>query len=44
MAEFNAAAIRPTRLRRFGDTIYPGGGEELIRQMDDVKAGRRLEF
>lgn len=44
MAEFNAAAIRPNRLQRFGDTIYPGGGEELIRQMDNVIAGRRIEF
>ena len=44
MVEFNAAAICLARLNRFGERIYPGGGEELLQQIENIKAGRRIEF
>jgi hypothetical protein len=40
----NLSAIRVTRLRQLGERVYPGGGEEIIRLLEDAKAGRRLEF
>jgi hypothetical protein len=44
MVEKNQSAIRLPRLRRLGERVYPGGGAEIIRLVDDAKAGRRMEF
>jgi hypothetical protein len=44
MVEKNPSAIRPARLRQLGERVYPGGGTEIIRLMEEAKAGRRIEF
>lgn len=31
------------RLRQLGEAVYAGGGEHLLKQVDDVLAGRRLK-
>jgi hypothetical protein len=40
----NHSAIRATQLRRLGERVYHGGGEGIIRLLEEAKAGRRLEF
>jgi hypothetical protein len=44
MVQHNSAAINRVKLRRLGDKVYPGGGEEVVRMMEDAKAGRHLQF
>lgn len=44
VVEKNLSAIRVARLRHLGERVYPGGGEEILRLVEDAKAGRRLEF
>jgi hypothetical protein len=44
IVEKNLSAIRQPRLRRLGERVYQGGGAEIIRLVEDAKAGRRLEF
>ena len=44
MVEHNSSAIRPTRLRQLGESVYQGGGERIIQFVEDAKAGRRIEF
>jgi hypothetical protein len=34
--------LDPEKLRRLGETVYPGGGDEVVKLVEDVKAGRRL--
>lgn len=38
----NYADIALDRLRRLGDAVYAGGGQELVRFVEDVKAGKPL--
>jgi hypothetical protein len=40
----NHASIDFERLRELGDAVYPGGGEEIARFVEDVKAGRMLRL
>ncbi len=40
----NVSAIRKTRLRQLGEKVYPGGGAEITGLVEDIKAGRRIEF
>lgn len=40
----NLPAIRQARLRRLGERVYPGRGAEIIGLVEDIKAGRRIEF
>lgn len=40
----NLSAIRLTRLRQLGERVYRGGGTELTQLVEDIKAGRRIEF
>src|SRR5487761_573721 len=40
----NHAKIDFDRLRQLGDCVYAGGGEELARFIEDVKAGRMLRL
>jgi hypothetical protein len=40
----NLPAIRRPRLRRLGERVYPGGGAEIVGLVEDIKAGRRIEF
>ncbi|HEV3339585.1 MAG TPA: hypothetical protein VG125_04495 [Pirellulales bacterium] len=44
MALRNRARINVERLRELGDAVYPDGGQELERFVDDVLAGRRLRL
>ncbi len=44
MVQTNYSAIRRTRLKLLGKRIYPDGGAEILRLVDDAMAGRRLEF
>lgn len=44
MVEANESAIRPAALKALGERVYPGGGEEIMRLLEDARAGRRLEF
>ena len=40
----NMSAIRQARLERLGERVYPGGGAEITGLVEDIKAGRRIEF
>jgi hypothetical protein len=40
----NKARINAERLRELGDAVYPGGGQELARFVDDAIAGRMLRL
>jgi hypothetical protein len=40
----NHANVDFKRLRHLGDAVYPGGGEDLARFVEDVKAGRMLRL
>lgn len=44
MVEKNSSAIRLPHLKRLGERVHPGGGEEILQLVEDAKAGRRLEF
>ena len=40
----NHASVDFERLRQLGDAVYTGGGDELARFVEDVKAGRMLRL
>ncbi len=42
IVEANPKSINLERLRRLGDKVYDGGGAEILRLVDDVRAGRGL--
>jgi hypothetical protein len=42
MVRRNYDSIDRARLQRLGEAVYPGGGEEVARMIEDVKAGRPL--
>jgi hypothetical protein len=44
MVRRNHAKINFERLGQLGDAVYPGGGEEVIRFVADVQAGRTLKL
>jgi hypothetical protein len=44
IVEANGARIRVEKLKTLGDLVYVGGGEEILKLVEDVSAGRRLEF
>ena len=39
-----AKKVAAGRLRQLGETVDQGGGEELARMVEDVKAGRPLRL
>jgi hypothetical protein len=43
MARHNPA-INEGLLRELGELVYPGGGVDLVRYVEDVRAGRKLEI
>jgi predicted RNase H-like nuclease len=44
MVRRNQHEIDFDRLRNLGDAVYPGGGDEIVRFVDDIKAGRMLRL
>lgn len=40
----NSTSIHRAKLRKLGDLIYPQGGDEILKLVDDALAGRRLDF
>jgi hypothetical protein len=40
----NKTSIRRAKLKSLGDLVYPQGGSELLKLVDDALAGRRLSF
>jgi hypothetical protein len=40
----NNPQIDLDRLAKFGELVYPGGGEEIVEMVRRVRAGKRLEF
>ena len=44
VVENNAAAINMAKLKKLGDSVYPGGGAELVQYVEDVKAGRDIKI
>jgi hypothetical protein len=44
IVQHNYDEIDRRKLRRFGELVYPGGGSELLRFVEDAKAGRKLQI
>lgn len=44
MVKRNHERLDRERLRQLGEAVYQGGGEHLLKQVDDVLAGRRLKI
>lgn len=44
MVKNNFKSIGRNQLRRLAEKVYRGGGDEIIQMIDDLKAGRRIEF
>ena len=42
MIRENGAKLDVKKLRRFGNLVYKGGGDEIMRYFEDAKAGRTL--
>lgn len=42
MVRTNQAKIDIKKLRQLGETVYTGGGAEVVKYVEDVKAGRSL--
>ncbi len=43
IVEFNKDAIDRTKLKKLGDLVYPNGGRELLKLVDDTLAGRNIQ-
>lgn len=44
MVKRNHAQLNRDRLRRLGESIFAEGGEQVLKMVDDVMAGRRLKI
>jgi hypothetical protein len=44
MVQANSGAIDRQKLRRLAEKVYKGGGDGIIKMIDDLQAGRRIEF
>ncbi len=44
MVKKNQSAIHLRRLRRLGELVCLGGGTEIVELVENIKAGRRIEF
>ncbi len=44
VVETNLAAIDQKKLRRLAEKVYRGGGKKILQLVDDVEAGRRINF
>ncbi len=43
IVDFNRDAIDRKKLAKLGDRVYPNGGQELLRLVDDTLAGRTIQ-
>ena len=44
MARHNHDRIARTKLRRLGEKVSAGGGAEILKMVDDIAAGRRINI
>jgi hypothetical protein len=44
VVETNMSKIDRRKLKRLGENVYKGGGQEITHLVDDIKAGRPLRF
>jgi hypothetical protein len=44
MVKSNLRTMNRARLRRLAETIYKGGGAEVLQMIDDIAAGRPIKF
>jgi hypothetical protein len=44
MVHYNFDVLDRRKLKRLGDVVYRGGGEEVLRLVDDAKTGKMLEI
>lgn len=44
MVRTNQEKIDSEKLRLLGETVYTGGGAEVVKYVEDIKAGRRLKI
>ena len=44
MVQHNREALNRAKLRRLAEKVYTGGGNEILRLVEDILAGRRIEF
>ena len=44
VVEHNHSALDLKKLKRLADKVYPDGGAEIIKLVEDILAGRRIEF
>lgn len=44
MVKTNKNDLRHARLQKLGEKVYPGGGEEVLKMVDDILAGRPFRF
>jgi hypothetical protein len=42
IVEHNKDDINRVRLERLAETVYPGGGKEILKLVDDILAGRPI--
>jgi transposase len=40
----NRDQIDLAKLKRLGDKVYPNGGAEILRIVEDIDAGRKIEL
>lgn len=44
MVHYNYDVVDKRKLKRLGDVVYAGGGKEILRYVEDARAGKTLEI
>ena len=44
IVEIHVKEIDYKKLKRLADKVYQGGGAEIMNLIEDIKAGRRIQF
>jgi len=44
VVRYNRGDLDLRKLKRFGETVYPGGGQEILRLIEDIDAGRTIQL